>query len=97
MATYRQVYDSHHLQADGENRDQLRNPTRGNRVWATFTFLHRRHRLPFASLPPPPSHNETPQEGVNPHNEPLYLYDGVCVQPTPLLCLYNSTYKYAVA
>jgi len=71
MATYRQVYDSRHLQADGKNRDQLRNPTRCNRVWATFTFLHRQHRLPFASLPPPPSHNETPQEGVNPHNEPL--------------------------
>ena len=35
MAAYRLVYDSHHLQA----RDQLRNPTLGNRVWATFTFL----------------------------------------------------------
>ena len=23
-----------------KNRDQLRNPTLGNRVWATFTFLH---------------------------------------------------------
>jgi len=22
-----------------QNRDQLRNPTLGNRVWATFTFL----------------------------------------------------------
>jgi len=22
-----------------KNRDQLRNPTLGNRVWATFTFL----------------------------------------------------------
>jgi len=28
-----------HLQADWQNRDQLRNPTLGNRVWATFTFL----------------------------------------------------------
>jgi len=25
MATYRRVYDSHHLQADSKNRDQLRN------------------------------------------------------------------------
>jgi len=23
-----------------KNRDQLRKPTNGNRVWATFTFLH---------------------------------------------------------
>jgi len=26
-----------HLHADCENRDQLRNPTLNNRVWATFT------------------------------------------------------------
>ena len=32
MAAYRRVYDSRHLQA--KNRDQLRNPTIGNRVWA---------------------------------------------------------------
>jgi len=31
MAAYRRVYDARHL--------QLRNPTLGNRVWATFTFL----------------------------------------------------------
>jgi len=37
MAAYRRVYDSHHLQADCQ--DQPRNPTFGNRVWATFTFL----------------------------------------------------------
>ena len=36
MAAYRCVYDSHHLQADCQNRDQLRNPTLGNQVWATF-------------------------------------------------------------
>jgi len=30
-----------------KNRDQLRNPTLGNRVWATFTFT-------FACRPPPP-------------------------------------------
>jgi len=24
----------------GKNRDQLRDPTLGNRVWATFTFLY---------------------------------------------------------
>jgi len=34
MAAYRRVYRSHLLQADTENRDQLRNPTLGNRVWA---------------------------------------------------------------
>ena len=39
MAAYRRVFDSRHLQADCKNRDQLRNPTLGNRVWATFTFL----------------------------------------------------------
>ena len=38
MATYRQVCDSRHLQADCQERDQLRNPTLGTRVWATFTF-----------------------------------------------------------
>jgi len=38
MAAYRRVYDSHHLRLTAKNRDQLRNPTLGNRVWATFTF-----------------------------------------------------------
>jgi len=36
MAVYRRVFDSRHLQATAKNRDQLRNPTLGNRVWATF-------------------------------------------------------------
>jgi len=40
MAAYRGVFDSRHLQADCQNRDQLRNLTLGNRVWATFTFYH---------------------------------------------------------
>ena len=52
MAAYRRVYDSHHLQAD-----QLRNPTLGSRVWATF--LHPRAQFgiarssvyPIAQLP----------------------------------------------
>jgi len=40
MAVYRRVYDSRHLQAGcQEPRDQLRNPTLGNRVRATFTIL----------------------------------------------------------
>jgi len=39
LAAYRRVYDSRHLQADCQERDQLGNPTLGNRVWATFTFL----------------------------------------------------------
>ena len=37
MAAYRRVYDSRHLQTDcQEPRDQLRNPTLDNRLWATF-------------------------------------------------------------
>ena len=39
MAAYRRVYYSHHLRLTTKNRDQLRNPTLGNREWATFTFL----------------------------------------------------------
>ena len=31
-----------------KNRDQLRNPTLGNRVWATFTFLEAAAMRPFA-------------------------------------------------
>ena len=42
MAAYRRVYDSHHLQADCKDRDQLRNPTLGNRVWAAFTLFNGR-------------------------------------------------------
>jgi len=40
MAAYCRVYVSRHLQCrlTAKNRDQLRNPTLGNRVWATFTF-----------------------------------------------------------
>jgi len=34
MAAYRWVYDW----LTAKNRDQLRNPTLGNRVWAAFTF-----------------------------------------------------------
>jgi len=37
---YRRVYDSRHLQAHCQEPDQLRNPTLGNRVWATFTFTY---------------------------------------------------------
>jgi len=42
MAAYRRVYDSFmtHVtcRLTAKNRDQVRNPTLGNRVWATFTF-----------------------------------------------------------
>ena len=44
MAAYRRVYDSHHLQLTAKNRDQLRNPPLGNRVWATFTFFSSEYR-----------------------------------------------------
>jgi len=33
MAAYRRVYDSRHLRLTAKNRDQLRNPTLGNRVY----------------------------------------------------------------
>jgi len=39
MEAYRRVYDLCHLQAAWQEPDQLRNPTLGNRVWATFTLL----------------------------------------------------------
>ena len=39
MTAYGRVYDSRHLQADCKEPDQLRNPSIGNRVWATFTFF----------------------------------------------------------
>ena len=52
MAAYRRVYDSRQLQLQvaktAKNRDQLRNHTLGNRVWATFTFLQ---QLTFVSHP----------------------------------------------
>jgi len=49
MAAYRRVYDSRHLcyvykpRPTAKNRDQPRNPTLGNSLWATFTFLPIRH------------------------------------------------------
>ena len=50
MAAYSLVYDSRHLQA-AKNRNQLRNPTLGNRVWAIFTFtLRLREALPFDTV-----------------------------------------------
>ena len=36
---YRRVYDSRHLQADCQKSGSAPEPTVGNRVWATFTFL----------------------------------------------------------
>jgi len=38
MAAYRRVYDSRHRRLTAKNRDQLRDPTLGSRVRATFTF-----------------------------------------------------------
>ena len=34
-----------------KNRDQLRNPTLGNRVWATFTFIATRQRRALKVTP----------------------------------------------
>ena len=39
MAAYRRVYDSITCRLTAKNRDQLRNPTLGNRVWATIFAL----------------------------------------------------------
>ena len=38
MAAYRRVYDLGYVtrRLTAKNRDHLRNPTLGNRVWATF-------------------------------------------------------------
>jgi len=39
MAAYHRVYVTHvTCRLTAKNRDQLRNPTLGNLVWATFTF-----------------------------------------------------------
>jgi len=38
------VYDSRHLRLPAKNQDQLRNPTLGNRVRATFTFIRDEER-----------------------------------------------------
>jgi len=39
MAAYRPVMTHVTCSLTAKNRDQLRNPTLGNRVWATFTFI----------------------------------------------------------
>jgi len=39
MAAYRGLMTHVTCRLTAENRDQLRNPTLGNRLWATFTFL----------------------------------------------------------
>jgi len=39
MAAYRRVYDSLTCRLTPKYRDQLRNPTLCNRVWAIFTFF----------------------------------------------------------
>ena len=41
MAAFRRVYDSVTCRLTAKNWDQLRNPTLGNRVWASFTFFSR--------------------------------------------------------
>jgi len=39
MVAYRRVCDSRTCRLTAKNRDQLRNPTLGNRVWAAFTLM----------------------------------------------------------
>ena len=44
MSAYRRVYDSRQQQADCQEPGSAPEPyTLGNRVWATFTFLHSVH------------------------------------------------------
>ena len=57
MAAYRRVYDMTHVtcRLTAKNRDQLRNPSLGNRVWATFlvefnSFTYLNCRACFQSL-----------------------------------------------
>jgi len=60
MAAYRRVYDSRHVQADCPEPGSGPEPTLGNRVWATFTFLvslqydtdRRCRRGPSCGVPP---------------------------------------------
>ena len=49
MAAYCRVYDSHHLQADCQEPDQLWNPMLGNRVCATFYYLTGKCKLNYAA------------------------------------------------
>jgi len=51
MAACRRVYDSHHLQADCQEPDQLRNRTLGNRVWRPLPFLGYMSRENARSVP----------------------------------------------
>ena len=45
MAAYRQVYDSHHLQADCQEPGSAPEPYARYRVWATFTFFKSRQNV----------------------------------------------------
>ena len=45
MAAYRQVYDSHHLQADCQEPGSAPGPYARCRVWATFTFFKSRQNV----------------------------------------------------
>ena len=59
MAAYRRVYDSHHLQDDCQEPGSARNPTLGNRVWATFYLFtpkaRLRHCVELATVSPVPT------------------------------------------
>ena len=43
MAAYRRVWLTSPAGWLQKNRDQLRNPTLGNGVWATFTFFYKQY------------------------------------------------------
>ena len=70
MAAHRRVYDSRHLP---KNRDQLRNPTLGNRVRATFTFFI----ISGVVQPNPTKHRDIPNLRLH-QAAPLYLTD-MCI------------------
>ena len=50
MAAYRRVLTHVTCKLTAKNRDQLRNPTLGNRVWATFTRANLAFQLTVAFL-----------------------------------------------
>jgi len=72
MEAYRRVYDSRHRRLTTKNRDQLRNPTLGNPVWATFLTLWA-ECLVFS--------------GTSPNSTVLHRFSHVCRSLTPQLML----------
>jgi len=71
MAAYRRVYDII-CRLTAKNRDQLRNPTLGIRVWATFLHAHASHQ-PTTNLQPYPNFNYSSHAYILPIRQILFL------------------------